>query len=116
MHWAPVHSFCDVCGLFNFTAVVKLETFDRDQKFVLRSAGLRFKGDGGPSGDGVDELILKLRHVNEAIASRKSGETLAAEYMRQLGPEQVRETLKSRSTVSVMFGRFRSRGCVSSTD
>ncbi len=42
MHWTPVHDFCRPCQL-NFTHVVAFETFDRDQKDVLRKAGLEGK-------------------------------------------------------------------------
>ena len=39
MHWAPVHSFCNPCQL-NISHIVKFQTFDRDQRFILAKANI----------------------------------------------------------------------------
>ncbi len=43
MHWWPAHDFCSACAV-NFTAIVRFETFDRDQNYVLAKAGLLDSG------------------------------------------------------------------------
>jgi hypothetical protein len=40
MHWEPVFKFCTPCQL-NFTHIVKMETFDRDQIYILEKAEIR---------------------------------------------------------------------------
>ena len=39
MHWTPVNDFCQPCKL-NFTHIVKMETFSRDERLVLQTLGI----------------------------------------------------------------------------
>lgn len=39
MHWQPVYKFCTPCH-FNLSYILKMETFERDLKFVLEKAGI----------------------------------------------------------------------------
>lgn len=38
-HWSLFYKFCAPCSL-NFTVIVKMETFQRDSKYIIRRAGL----------------------------------------------------------------------------
>jgi hypothetical protein len=40
MHWEPVYKFCTPCQ-FQFTDIVKMETFNRDQDHILQKAGIK---------------------------------------------------------------------------
>ena len=39
MHWTPVYSFCNPCQV-DLTHIIKLETFDRDTKWIVQKANL----------------------------------------------------------------------------
>ena len=39
MHWAPVYSFCNPCQV-HLTHIIRMETFDRDTKEILKKANL----------------------------------------------------------------------------
>ncbi len=41
MHWEPVYKFCTPCQ-FKFSHILKMETFDRDQEFILEKAGVNY--------------------------------------------------------------------------
>ena len=63
MHWEPVYKFCTPCQ-FQFTDIVKMETFDRDQEYILQKAGIKtivglHKDNVGRGGQTSRDLTVK---------------------------------------------------------
>lgn len=66
MHWEPVYRFCSPCQ-FNFTYIIKMETFSRDQKHVMEKSGIIHRvaqrqdnvGPGGPTSPEMTTAHLK---------------------------------------------------------
>lgn len=71
MHWSPAYSFCNVCQM-NFTMIVKFETFERDQAYLLEKAGLQ---------NAVQ--TLKMNAAKDGENSR----TVMSKYVEQLPSE-----------------------------
>jgi len=40
VHWEPVYKFCTPCQ-FQFTDIVKMETFDQDQDHIFQKVGIK---------------------------------------------------------------------------
>jgi len=60
MHWEPVYRFCSPCQ-FNFTYIIKMETFGRDQRFVMEKSGIinrvsQRQDNVGPGGQTSPEM------------------------------------------------------------
>jgi Sulfotransferase family len=63
MHWEPAYKFCTPCQ-FQFTDIVKMETFDRDQDQILQKAGIKDlvglrKDNVGKGGETSEEMTTK---------------------------------------------------------
>jgi hypothetical protein len=66
MHWEPVYRFCSPCQ-FNFTFIIKMETFSRDQKHVMEKSGIIHRvaqrqdnvGPGGPTSPEMTRAHMK---------------------------------------------------------
>ena len=74
MHWTPAWSFCNLCQV-KFTDIVLLETFDRDQAYILNKTGIGWEvaqprkvntaRDGKNSMSLVDDYIAELEKDTE---------------------------------------------------
>lgn len=89
MHWAPVHRFCNPCQL-NISTIVKFETFDRDQRFILRKAN-------------ISEAEVEIEVKNQARDGLNS-RAEARKYVSRLGGDALRELCDFYKYDFLIFG------------
>jgi Sulfotransferase family len=88
MHWEPVYKFCTPCQ-FQFTDIIKMETFDRDQDRILQKAGIKD--------------IVGLRKDNVGKGGETS-EEMTATYLKELSPKLFQQLLKIYQIDFDIFG------------
>ena len=88
IHWEPVHKFCTPC-LFPLTDIVKMETFDRDQKYILEKAGVKNR--------------IRL-HKDNVGKGGHTLETVTMEYLKELTPKLYEDLTKLYQIDMDLFG------------
>ena len=58
MHWEPVYKFCTPCQ-FKFSHIIKMETFERDQRVILEKAGVSFTNTLVQSPKSTSKIVQK---------------------------------------------------------
>jgi chondroitin 4-sulfotransferase 11 len=74
MHWIPMHAFCTCCQV-RFDLILKFETLDEDQRYLIERAGLIG--------------IIRPEHKNSGKGHKNTNELLMS-YYAQLSKSQVK--------------------------
>jgi hypothetical protein len=88
MHWEPVYKFCTPCQ-FQFSHIVKMETFDRDQELILEKVGIR--------------NVVGL-HKDNVGRGGQTSEDLTHKYLLELPPKLYDQLIKIYQIDLDMFG------------
>lgn len=86
-HWIPYYLFCTPC-LLNYDIIAQLETLNRDQMYVIKSAGL--------------EGLIKPRWTHKT-ANYQAGE-IAKRYFSQLSREELKKLYEKYKLDFELFG------------
>ena len=88
MHWEPVYKFCTPCQ-FHFTHIIKMETFGRDQEYILEKAGVK------------DFVGL---HKDNVGRGGQTSQDLTRKYLQELPPKLYEQLLKIYQVDLDIFG------------
>ena len=88
MHWEPVYKFCTPCQ-FQFSHIVKMETFDRDQELILEKVGIR--------------NVVGL-HKDNVGRGGQTSEDLTHKYLKELPPKLYDQLIKIYQIDLDLFG------------
>lgn len=74
MHWTPVTNFCTPCQV-HFDVILKFETLDEDQRYLIEKAGLgnAIKPEHKNSGKGKNTNELLMNHYSQLTKSQVKG-------------------------------------------
>lgn len=93
-HWIPYSRFCSPCTV-KYTTIAKLETLDRDNKYIVNKLGIE-KVLRQPTGK-------QANFINESRDGRKT-EALIKRYFRQLNVETLEKLIKVYEDDFELFG------------
>ena len=88
MHWEPVYKFCTPCQ-FHFNHIIKMETFNRDQEYILEKAGIKH--------------VVGL-HKDNVGRGGQTSQDLTNKYLQELPPRMYEQLLKIYQIDLDIFG------------
>ncbi|CAL4170841.1 unnamed protein product [Meganyctiphanes norvegica] len=93
VHWRPSHDRCAPCNV-HYDAILKLETFDSDERYIKMITGMPSNKDDGNSSV----------QNSQSFKTGHSTEDLTTQYFRGLTPDEVNRVVQAYHYDFLLFG------------